>query len=69
MGEDPSDWSSWGNRVTEPSEKYVSRNILEPVDEQNNGYDSHLIQGGDAFLLFWQNPRRLVEVCHQSEAQ
>ena len=49
MGEDPSDWSSWGKRTTEPSEGYVPRSIPEPVDEHDNDYDPHLIQGGDAF--------------------
>jgi hypothetical protein len=43
MGEDPSDWSSWGKRATEPSERYVPRNIPEVVDEHSNDYDPHLI--------------------------
>jgi hypothetical protein len=49
MGEDLSDWSSWGKRTTEPSEGYVPRSIPELVDEHDNDYDSNLIQGGDAF--------------------
>jgi hypothetical protein len=49
MGEDPSDWSSWGKGATEPSERYVPRNIPEPADDQNNDYDPYLTQGGDAF--------------------
>jgi hypothetical protein len=49
IGEDLSDWSSWGKRATEPLERYILQNILEPADKQNNNYDSYLIQGRDAF--------------------
>lgn len=30
-----------------PSEGYVSRSIPEPVDEHDNDYNPHLIQGGE----------------------
>jgi hypothetical protein len=51
MRQEPSNWScwsSWGNQATETLERYGPRSIPEPVDEQNNNYDPHLIQAREA---------------------
>ena len=45
MGEDQSDWNSWGSGTIGPSVRYLPRSVPESVDE----YDPHLIQGGDTF--------------------